>query len=213
MSGWLLLDGLDWTSFLKGAVIGLSVAAPVGPIGLLCIRRTLTQGRRVGFVSGLGATGADTLYGLVAALGLSSVSGWLLGMRPWLHLLGALFLIVLGWRTLQSSPATKAATLAQEQYMGAFATTFLLTISNPMTILSFAAVFAGMGLGSMSERGAGLLLVAGVCVGSALWWLLLSVGVGMLAERLDMKILRWTNRLSGLIILSLGLLALVTLRF
>lgn len=196
--------------FLRGLMIGLSIAAPVGPIGVLCIRRTLAGGRRIGFVSGLGAAAADALYGCVAGFGLTLLSEFLVGQLRWLQPAGGLFLIFLGLKTFFSRPAQAAGSEASRGLAGAFASTFLLTLTNPMTILSFTAVFAGLGLGEKARDGAGAgLLVAGVFFGSAAWWLFLSCCVGLFQKHMDAKRLRWINWISGAVIVGFGLLALV----
>lgn len=205
-------DTLDMV--LRGITLGLSIAAPVGPIGVLCIRRTLSDGRAVGFVSGLGAATADALYGSLAAFGLTFVSAVLLSQVMWLRLVGGLFLCYLGLRTIVARPATAdaapAAPLTAAGLSSAYATTLLLTLTNPMTALAFVAIFAGLGLDPGSYHGAGL-LVLGVFLGSALWWLLLSGGVSLLRRRLTPGGLRWINRVSGLIVLGFGVLALTSL--
>jgi threonine/homoserine/homoserine lactone efflux protein len=194
---------------LRGVVLGLAIAAPVGPIGLLCIRRTLADGRRIGFVSGLGAATADGLYGAVAAFGLSAVTSALVAAQTPLRLVGGLFLVYLGVRTFRSRPAERAADApATGNLAGAYASTFLLTITNPMTILSFAAIFAGAGLGAATGGTSAALLVLGVFLGSALWWLLLSSTVGLLHARVTPVTLAWVNRACGLALCTFGLLAL-----
>lgn len=203
---------MDLWALGRGALIGFAIAAPVGPIGVLCIRRTLADGRAAGFVSGLGAASADTIYGLVAALGLGAVAEALAGAGIWLRLLGGLFLCYLGLRTLLERPAERPAAATGRGLAGAYASTFLLTITNPATILSFAAVFAGLGAaGGVGGAGSALLLVAGVFLGSAAWWLLLSSGVGLLRDRLTPRALRWVNIVAGLVILGFGLTALASL--
>src|SRR5215470_8265867 len=132
---------------LKGILIGFAIAAPVGPIGVLCIRRSLAEGQRMGLVTGLGAATADAGYGCVAGFGLTAVSGFMVGQKLWLGLLGGLFLLYLGARTFFSKPVDQAAPVAGKGLSSAYLSTFLLTLTNPMTILSFAAVFAGFGLG------------------------------------------------------------------
>ncbi len=198
-------------SLLCGLLIGFAVAAPVGPIGVLCIRRTLADGRAAGFVSGLGAATADALYGAVAAFGLTAVSGLLLGQATWLRLAGGLFLCGLGVRTFTAAPAREAAPVRGAGLVAAYASTLALTLANPATILSFVALFAGVGaaLGTASYATAGA-LVLGVFLGSAAWWLLLSGGVGWLGRRLAPGALRWVNRGSGLLIGGFGVAALVS---
>ena len=197
----------------RGLLIGFSIAAPVGPIGLLCIRRTLADGRVVGLLSGLGAATADALYGAVAGFGLTFVADFLAEQRVWLRLVGGLFLLYLGARTFLAGPAERAATVRGFGLLGAYASTFALTLTNPTTILSFAAIFAGLGVAGASAgyRSAGL-LVLGVLLGSALWWCLLSGGVGFFRDRVTPRALRWVNRLSGTLILAFGVVALLSLR-
>src|SRR5881409_981452 len=138
---------MDQRFFVRGVAIGFSIAAPVGPIGVLCIRRTLAEGRLCGFASGLGAATADAVYGCVAGFGLTAVSNLLVSQQTWLRLIGGLFLCYLGVKSFFAGPAQTAAAPKSGALAGAYASTFLLTLTNPMTILSFAAVFAGLGLG------------------------------------------------------------------
>jgi threonine/homoserine/homoserine lactone efflux protein len=135
------------TEFLLGGIIlGFSIAAPVGPIGVLCIRRTLAEGRASGLVSGLGAATADAIYGCVAGFGLTFISSFLVNQQRWLHLVGGAFLCYLGIRTFLARPADQAALAQGSGLIGAYGSTFLLTLTNPMTILSFTAVFAALGV-------------------------------------------------------------------
>jgi threonine/homoserine/homoserine lactone efflux protein len=134
---------------LKGIVIGFAIAAPVGPINMLCLRRSLSAGRRVGFVSGLGAAAADTTYGAIAVAGLTTVTAFLVGHRFWLQLLGGLFLLALGLHTLRMHAPQReaAAPVHVGRLRDAFASTYMLTLANPMIIIAFTGVFAGLGLG------------------------------------------------------------------
>ena len=202
---------MDHSFFLRGLAIGFSIAAPVGPIGVLCIRRTLAEGRLCGFASGLGAATADAVYGCVAGFGLTAVSNVMVSQQTWLRLIGGLFLCYLGAKSFFARPAGSAAAPNGGALAGAYASTFLLTLTNPMTILSFAAVFAGLGLGGGTTDYAGAAwLVLGVFLGSALWWLFLSGGVGLFREKLTNEHLRWVNRISAIVIAGFGLLALVS---
>ncbi len=192
-------------------VIGLSIAAPVGPIGVLCIRRTLTEGRVVGLMSGLGAATADAFYGGVAGFGLTFIADVLIGQALWLRLAGGTFLICLGLKTLLARPAEQAAAVGGSGLVGAYGSTFLLTLTNPMTILSFAGIMAGLGIGSTArDHGSAGAIVLGVFLGSALWWLILSGSVGVFRARFNTRALVWVNRLSGLVILAFGVLALAS---
>jgi threonine/homoserine/homoserine lactone efflux protein len=203
---------MDLSILFRGVVIGFSIAAPVGPIGVLCIRRTLTEGRASGLVSGLGAASADAVYGCIAGFGLTFLSNFLVSRQTELRLAGGLFLLYLAVKTFFAKPAQKAAVAKGHGLLGAYFSTFFLTFTNPMTIISFAAIFAGLGLaeGSGTYASAGI-LVFGVFAGSALWWLLLSGGVGLFREKFTAGGLGWLNRLSGTIIGFFGFLALWSL--
>jgi threonine/homoserine/homoserine lactone efflux protein len=195
--------------FFQGLVIGFSIAAPVGPIGILCIRRTLAEGRVFGFFSGMGAATADALYGCVAGFGLTVISAFLIEQRFWLQVIGGIFLCYLGARTLRSQPAAAAAPAAGNGLLSCYVSTFFLTITNPMTILSFAAIFAGLGVvATGGDLAAASWLVLGVFLGSAVWWLFLSMSVSLLREKVSSTTLLWVNRLAGAILLSFGALAL-----
>jgi threonine/homoserine/homoserine lactone efflux protein len=195
----------------RGLVIGFSIAAPVGPIGVLCIRRTLSDGRAVGLISGLGAATADSVYGAVAALGLTVVSSFLVDQQTWFRLIGGVFLCYLGMRIFRARPAEAAAETRQSVGLrGAYFSTLALTLTNPATILAFVAIFAGLGIAETGgDRWEALALVAGVFGGSAAWWLLLSGGVSLLRSRLTPAHLRWINWFSGAILTGFGLLALI----
>ena len=202
---------MDITFLLRGLAIGFSIAAPVGPIGVLCIRRTLTEERASGLVSGLGAATADAIYGCIAGFGLTFISNFLVSQQVWLRLIGGGVLCYLGLKTLLTKPVEQTALGKGNGLVGAYASTFFLTITNPMTIISFAAIFAGLGLASTSGNymSAGV-LVLGVFIGSALWWLILIGGVGVFREKFNPHGLRWVNRISGAIITGFGLFALVS---
>jgi len=202
---------MDIGFFFRGLIIGFSIAAPVGPIGVLCIRRTLAQGRASGLVSGLGAATADAIYGCIAGFGLTFISHFLLSQQIWLRLIGGIFLCFLGLKTFLSQPAQQAALAKKNGRLGAYASTFFLTLSNPMTIISFAAIFAGLGLASTDGDyvPAGV-LVLGVFIGSALWWLMLSSGISVFREKFNPHGLQWVNKISGAIIAGFGLLALLS---
>ncbi len=202
---------MDIALLLKGLIIGFSIAAPVGPIGVLCIRRTLAEGRAAGLVSGLGAATADAIYGCIAGFGLTFLSNFLVNQKVWLRLAGGVFLCYLGLKTLLAKPAEQAATAQGRSLIGVYASTFLLTLTNPMTIIAFAAIFAGLGLANTeADYGAAGVLVVGVFMGSALWWLVLSGGVGLVREKFDLRGLQWVNRISGMIVITFGLFALLS---
>jgi threonine/homoserine/homoserine lactone efflux protein len=195
--------------FLRGLLIGFSIAAPVGPIGVLCIRRTLANGRLAGFLSGMGAASADMFYGAVAAFGLTAIQDVLLGQSDWLRLVGGIFLLYLGIKTFLAKPAEQAAKSSHSGLFGAYLSTFFLTITNPLTILSFLAIFAGLQLGEMNgDYTSASKMVLGVFLGSATWWFTLSFTVGLLRDRFNISWKIWVNRIAGMIILSFGVIVL-----
>ncbi len=193
---------------LKGLAIGFSIAAPVGPVGLLCIRRAVADGARAGFVCGLGAASADAAYALTGGFALTAVASWLVREQRWLGLAGGLFLICLGLHTLGTKPAHAAAAPAGRSALSAYGSTMLLTLANPMTIMSFAAVFAGLGAADAASYAAAATLVAGVFAGSALWWLLLSGICGRARRRIGAGAMRLLNRGCGLVLVAFGCYAI-----
>ncbi len=196
---------------LKGFVLGFSIAAPIGPIGLLCIRRTLAEGRMSGFVSGLGAATADAFYGFVAAFGLTAISGFLLRYQSPIRIVGALLLFYIALKIFLSKPTSKEVGAKTNVSLAkSYGSTVVLTLTNPSTILSFVAVFAGLGIGTAASTysQAGF-MVAGVFLGSALWWLILSGTVGLLHHRISEKSMVWINRTAGVLMALLGILSLI----
>ena len=197
---------------LKGIILGFSIAAPVGPIGVLCIRRTLQFGRFSGLFSGLGAAAADVIYACIAAFGLTFISNILVAGQFWLRLIGGGFLLYLGWKTFFAKVNNRTKEVAHTSLAGDFISTFFLTITNPMTVLSFLAVFAGLGLSSMeSTYLEAFSLVFGVFLGSSAWWLLLSEGVTIFRKKVSEKVMLWINRFAGMIIIVFGIAALATI--
>jgi len=199
---------------IKGIVVGMVIAVPAGPVGVLCVRRTFFEGALFGIVSGLGAAIADTIFGIIAGLGLTVVRDLLLGNQEWLGAFGGLYLLAIGWRTVRSRANADPQPITGENLAAAFASTFALTITNPITILAFAAIFAKVGFDS---DGVSLILVmilvGGVFVGSLVWWLGLSFGIAALRRFAHMQHLAWVNRVSGtiLIVSGVGLLTSVAL--
>lgn len=198
--------------FIKGMIVGLSIAVPVGPIGILCIRRTLTQGRIVGFLSGLGAATADAFYGAIAGFGLTFLSNLLVGQQTGLRLIGGGLLCMIGLKTFLSKPAEQGNTVERNSHWHAYLSTLILTLTNPITILFFAAVFAGLVVGNGGDYylSAGI-LVLGVFIGSASWWLILSGFTGLLRGMFNSRRMQWLNRISGSIIIGFGLAAFLSL--
>jgi len=197
---------LDLWPFWKGLGIGLAVAAPVGPVGLLCIRRSLARGWLSGFLSGLGAAVADAVYAAIAAFGLTTLTSWLVASQDWIAPIGGVLLIWIGIGIWHSKPGDRGAAPVDTAGLAAdFATTLAVTMTNPATILSFVALFAGFGLGTASDYGAATLLTVGTFLGSALWWLFLSNASGWARRYATDGRLVWVNRVAGAIIVAFGL--------
>lgn len=202
-------DGYDVT-FFKGVIIGVTIAAPVGPIGILCIKRTLEQGKWIGFVSGLGAATADGIYGIIAGLGLTVIIHFLTGISMWLQLIGGVFLLYLGVQMLRAKPSHEAAkAIRGKNPLKAYLSTLFLTITNPVTILSFLAIFAGLGI--TTTEYSGVILAMGVFIGSAIWWLLLSTGIASLSRFIGKKLFQGIHYASGIVLITFALVAFFTL--
>jgi threonine/homoserine/homoserine lactone efflux protein len=197
--------------FLKGICIGFMMAVPVGPIGIMCIRTTLAEGRLRGFNIGLGAATADLLYGCVAAFGLTVISNTLMSQKIWIRLVGGALLLFLGVRTFRAKPSLPDVPVNSNGMFRSYLTVVFLTLTNPMTIFVFIAVFVALGLGSGLGYFSASALVVGVFIGSGLWFLLLSSGVTLFRKRLDLSGLRWVNKIAGLLIIISGVIAIVSL--
>lgn len=199
----LLVPAVDlMVTFFKGLAIGFAMAVPVGPVGLLCIRRTLNYGLRTGLLSGLGAALADVVFAAAAGAGLASLAEFLLGIEWELRVAGGAFLVLLGIWTFFKRQRQPGATRAGHS---AITTTFLLTLTNPMTLLAFLGFFVAFGVSIGGGLALGLvILVAGVFVGSGLWWSVLCVGIGEIRHRVDEPLLLWINRASAVAISGFG---------
>ena len=193
---------------IRGLVIGFTIAAAVGPISLLTIRRTLAHGQLYGLVSGLGVATADASYAAIAAFGLTALTSVLVSGRLVLGVAGGLIIAVLGVRTMRSQPGEVARDAPRPGLPAAFASIYALTMSNPMTILSFAAVFAGIGLVAGSSFADAAVLTLAVWVGSGLWWVVLTSTVSWARERVSTRALLWVNRISGAALVAFGALAI-----
>ena len=194
---------------LKGIIVGLAVSIPVGPIGIICIRKTIQEGRLAGFISGIGAALADTCYGVIAALGVSAISSFLITQAFWLKLLGGSFLLILGIKLFFTKVGEGSTTKVKKGYFNNFLTTFLLTITNPTTVIAFLAIFAAIGLGdSYSTLNSSTYLVMGVFFGSASWWLILSSTVNLFQSKFTPKRMVRLNKFSGVLIFSFGVWAM-----
>ncbi|HEX6957394.1 MAG TPA: LysE family translocator [Ferrovibrio sp.] len=201
-----------WDSLLmlgKGGLAGFIIAAPVGPVGVLCVQRTLHRGRLSGLTAGLGAACADAFYGAIAAFGLSLVSRWLEQHELLFRGAGGLFLCFMAWRMLRAALHPMPQKLLAEPRNGllsGFVSTFVLTATNPITIVAFLGVFAFFGVGAFGLTNAmAAWLVLGVFAGSSIWWLSLAGLAGAYRHRLGNDSMRWINGLSGLLMLAFGI--------
>lgn len=198
--------------WFQGFLLGIAVAAPVGPIGLLCIRRTLERGQWAGLATGLGAAVADTILGAIAAFGITAALVFLAGHEVQFRLFGGAFLLIVAARTwLAPAPVISDALPDARTCFGGFIIGLSLTLTNPITMLGFVGLFAGIGLGAARGPGEALMLVTGVFFGSAAWWLTLSTGVAMVRHKLSSESLRRINRSTAILLASIGVWALGSL--
>jgi len=198
---------VDYIFFLKGIAIGFAMAVPVGPIGILCIRKTLTEGRLRGFVIGLGAATADLFYASVAAFGLTFISDILVSEKFWIRLVGGALLLFLGIKIFRALPKDPKIRIENGGILRSYLTTVFLTLTNPLTIFAFLAVFAALGLDSELKYFSAAVLVVGVFIGSCLWFLLLGSGTILFRNKLDIVGLRWVNKIAGILIIISALIA------
>ena len=197
------------TVLTKGLIIGFSIAAVVGPIGILCLRRSITQGFSLGLATGIGAALADAMYGAVAAFGLTIISDSLLHYQLALKIFGSSYLFYLGIKTFTTKPTPFTQTPIQKTgLINTVISTFFLTITSPVTILAFITIFTGFGLQKLDFFYAWI-LVLGVFLGSTVWWILLSSLGSFLGRKLELQTLVWVNRISGIIITLFGIVTLV----
>jgi threonine/homoserine/homoserine lactone efflux protein len=196
-------------TLLKGIAVGIVIALPVGPVGVLCVRRTLFEGARFGFISGMGAATADATFGGIAGFGFTFIRDWLLSYEDWFGLAGGVFLLVIGTKALFVRHPAEPEPLGDEAMVTAFASTFALTIANPITLLSFAVIFAKVGAASITGIGDVSILVGGVFLGSLLWWLGLSFGIASLKHMAGAQVMLWLNRVSGTILLGSGVILVI----
>ena len=196
--------------FIQGLIIGFAISAPVGPIGMLCIQQSLQNGFKIGLITGLGAATADNLYGLIAAFSITAISSFLNAYHLWLRILGGLCLIIFGLKLCLSKSSDEESGIRSVQSMwSAYATGVILTLTNPITFLSFMAIFSALGLGSKSmDYIQALMLVSGILVGSTTWWLFLSGGVAFyLKDYITLRSIKVINWISGVTMVVFGIYA------
>lgn len=198
--------------FIKGVFVGFVIAAPVGPVGIMCIHRTIAQGKIAGYVSGLGAALADTFFGAIAAFGFGFIAGPLIEHNNWLRFVGGSVLCLIGLRSLLTRKLPPPATRDRKGLIGDFVSAFLVTLTNPITVISFAAIYAALNIPHLADNLRwGFALTLGVFVGAAVWWLLLTIVAGAFHGRVAERGVLWINRISGAVILIFGVLLLISL--
>jgi len=199
--------------FLKGVVVGVVIAVPVGPVGVMCVRRTILEGKLSGFASGLGAATADAVFGVIAGFGLTAVSDWLIDYQQWLRVVGGCYLLYIGGSAFAAEPPRELESGNDpEGLLRDFFSTFVLAVTNPITVLAFLGIFAAIGLGgTQATFGHAAILVLGVWSGSLLWWLMLSFGVGYFRHSIEPRHFAWISRGSGAILFLSGAALLATL--
>jgi threonine/homoserine/homoserine lactone efflux protein len=202
---------MELVFFVKGILIGFAMAVPIGPIGIMCIRKTLAEGHSRGLIIGLGAATADAIYGGIAAFGLTFVSDVIASQHMWLRLIGGGLLLFLGIRTFRARRKDTIVPFDDKGLLGSYVSSFLLALTNPVTIFAFVAVFAAFGLGHKLIILSACILVIGVFAGSTLWFLAIGYVATLFKKKLDAGGLRWVNRVSGVLIILSGVAALVSL--
>jgi len=203
---------MEWQSIFDGMKIGFLASIPLGPIGVLCIRRTLQKGRLSGFVSGIGAATSDTVYATIACFSLSYIVTFIEEQSFWLRLAGAFVLIILGLYIFRSNPAVQLRKQRQKKtnLLNDYASTFLLTISNPLVVFILLAFFAGFGVIVPEARlGDQFILIFGVFIGACCWWLTLTSIFGFFRFAVTLRRLYWFNKISGLAIIVFVVIAVM----
>jgi threonine/homoserine/homoserine lactone efflux protein len=202
---------MDLIFFIKGLIIGFAMAVPIGPIGVLCIRKTLAEGHARGLIIGLGGAAADSLYGSIAAFGLTFVSDLISREQFWVRLIGGGILLFLGVRTFLAKARDQMLPFVKKGLLGSFVSVFILALTNPVTVFAFIAVFAAFGLGHQMTVISAYILVVGIFAGSLLWFLTLGFVATSFRKKLNRSGLRWVNRVAGVLLILSGLAAFVSL--
>ncbi|MCT4672534.1 MAG: LysE family translocator [Prolixibacteraceae bacterium] len=202
--------------FVKGLIIGLCASIPLGPIGVLCVQKTINKNRKAGFYAGLGAASSDTIYALIAGFSLNYIIEFIRLYEVFFRLFGAGILIVLGWHIFQSDPSADVQKFKRKgaSYWQDYFFTFLLTFSNPLAILIFFSIFAGFGFVlKASEPLLAVVLIGGIFIGACLWWFTLTSIVNMFRHKFNMKNLQLGNRIAGSVIVVFAIITLIVYWF
>lgn len=200
----------------KGLFLGLLVSVPLGPVGVMCIQRTINRGLKSGFISGLGAAAADTFYAILASVGFGFIVTFINREKYWIQLIGAIIIILIGIKTFYTNPAAEIRNLRnnKKKPMGEFLSVFFITLSNPVPFFVFLASFAGFNM--MDENTnylSGILLIGGIFTGALAWWYILSLGISKFRDKIRLRNIWWLNKIMGVIIVICGLIVLYKLFF
>ena len=201
---------MEWQGIYDGIKVGFLASIPLGPIGVLCIQRTLQKGRLAGFISGIGAATSDTIYAIIAGFSLSYIVTFIEKQSFWLQLVGAVILIILGIHIFRSNPAVQLRKhrRGESNLLHDYISTFLLTISNPLAVFIFIAFFAGFGVVNPDAGLIGqLIMIIGVFIGASCWWLTLTSIVGFFRSAVNLRRLYWINKIAGLSIIIIVVIA------
>ncbi|NPA68689.1 MAG: LysE family transporter [Chlorobi bacterium] len=204
---------MDLLFIIKGILIGIFVSAPLGPIGVLCIQRTLNKGFKSGLVSGMGAAFADIVYAVIAGFGITYISDFLTEYQTYIRIIGGLFLILTGIRIITSNPAKQVRKLRVQgnNFYKDFITSFLLTVSNPVTVLAFGAFFAAFNMTNQTTGKISVtVMIIAVFSGSLLWWGSLISVVNLFKKRIKLRSLVKINRITGILIILFALFVILT---
>ena len=206
----------EYINFLiSGILVGFLASIPLGPIGVLCIQKTINKGHLSGFISGLGAASADTIFSIVAGFGLSFIINFIESQKVVLTIIGAVVLMYLGSKIILTNPALelrKQRAKKSKNLIGDYFSILLLTLSNPLTIFFLGGLFASFGLVGEGENFHSVaFLVLGVFIGASSWWTVLTTLVNMFRSKFKLRRLLWLNRISGLLIIILAIIAIISL--
>lgn len=206
---------MEINNLVNGIIIGFSASVPLGPIGVLCIQKTINKGRLSGFISGLGAATSDMVYAIIAGFGLSFVTAFIIEQQLYLRIAAGIILFYLGFRIFFSNPGREMRKQARKKgrgLAGDFISLFLLTFSNPLTVFFFLGAFAAFGVvkGESSFLSI-LILTVGVFLGAAFWWSILTTIVNIFRKKFRLKSIWWINKIAGIIVIGFAIFAIISI--
>jgi threonine/homoserine/homoserine lactone efflux protein len=204
---------LEYILFIKGIIVGISTSAPLGPLGILCIQRTINKGVFSGFITGFGAAFADIIYASIAGFGISIIADFLREYQIFIRIIGGIILLIVGIMIFRSNPVKQIRQQNSQNYFGYFISSLFITITNPITIVVFGAVFASLGLDEVSTINPIIITLIGIFSGALLWWLSLTVSVNIFRNKIRLRNLWWINKITGILVSLFGLAIFLSLFF